>query len=217
MSVFSSDRGYDRARILAGARRAAGRRRHAKAIALYERIQKVEPENIDILRRIAAQRVRAGQNEEAWRDCRTAADRLTEQGFVEQAIGTYRDFAFHQPSDVAVWKAISDLELERGRAPDAVAALLEGRSFFRARRHREDALALLRRARKIDPTHFEANFDLAGTLIRCGAAPRARKILTDLEQHVRGSQLRRLRGRLFRLSPGPGAAWRWLSALVGGR
>lgn len=217
MSWFGRETGYDRARILAGARRAAGSGRHAKAIALYERIREVEPENTDVLRRLAAQRARAGQNEEAWRDCREAAERVAVKGFVDQAIGIYRDFAHHVPREVEVWKAIADLELERDRAPDAIAALLEGRAFFRSSRDLGDALALLRRARRIDPTHFDANFDLAGVLIRGGAGPRARTLLLELERHVSGTQLRRLRGRLLRLSPTPRAAWRWLSALVIGR
>jgi tetratricopeptide (TPR) repeat protein len=217
MSWLPRSRGYDRSRILADARRAGGRGKHAKAIALYEQIQQIEPENTDVLRRLAAQRVRAGQREDALRDCRSAAERLASRGFVEQAIGVYRDFASHVPDEVAVWEALSELELERERRPDAVGVLLEGRRFLRSRRRRQDALSLLRRARKIDPTHFEANFDLAGLLMRCGAPVPARRILVDLERHARGRDLRRLRGRLFRLSPGLGVAARWVSALVRGR
>ncbi len=217
MSWLESRRGYDRARILAGARKAASRGKHAKAIALYERIHEVEPDNNDVLRRLAAQRARAGQRAEAWRDCRNAATRLVEQGFVDQAIGVYRDFASHIPSELAVWEELAELELERKREPDAVAALLEGRTHFRKRQQRQEALSLLRRARRIDRTHFQANFDLAGLLIRMGARQPARGVLVELEAHTRGRELRRLRGRLFRLTPGPRIAWRWLSALVRGR
>lgn len=209
-------RGYDRGRILAEARRAAGRGKFEKAIVLYERIRRVEPENTDVLRRLAALRARAGQRDEAWRDCRTAAERLLETGFLEKAIGVYRDFAKRLPREVAVWEALSDLELARQRRPDAVRVLLEGRRFFRSRRGRPTALSLLRRARRIDATHFEANFDLAAVLARGGARASARRILADLERHARGRDLRRLRGRQLRLSPSPGAAWRWLSALVRG-
>lgn len=216
MAWLDGDKGYDRARILADARRAIARGKHLKAIALYERVQQVEPENTDLLRRLAGQRARAGQREEAWRDCCEAVDRLVKGGFIEQAIGVYRDFAAQIPDETAVWEALAGLELERKRPPDAVEVLLEGRRWFRSRGKRQEALTLLRRARKIDPTHFEANFDLAGLLARCGAPVPARRILQDLERHVRGRNLRRLRGRLFWLSPGPGAAWRWLSALVRG-
>jgi len=214
---FRRERSYDRARILSDARRAARRGATAKAIALYERVRKVEPKNPDILRRLGALRARAGQREEAWRDCAAAADRLVKRGFVEQAIGVYREFAGLLPDEPPVWHAIAGLELERKRRPDAVGALLEGSRNFRSRRRRADALALLQRARQIDPTHFDANFDLAGLLIREGARGTARGILESLVPHARSRRARRrLRRRLFRLSPTPAAAWRWLVALLGG-
>lgn len=216
MSWLATRRGYDRARFLAGARRAVARGNHGKAVAYYERVHRVEPENTDLLRRLASQRARAGQRDEAWRDCHTAAERLLRGGFVEQAIGVYRDFATYLPDELAVWEALSDLEIDRDRRPDAVGVLLEGRQFFRSRSNLRGAITLLRRARRIDPTHFEANFDLAGLFARCGGRLPARRILLELERHVRGRELRRLRGRLFRLSPSPRTAWRWLSALAKG-
>jgi len=216
MPWLGRKKGYDRGRIRADARRAVVRGDHGKAIALYERMREVEPENTDVLRRLAAQRARAGQRAEAWRDCRQAAQRLARKGFVEQAIGVYRDFANHFPDEVAIWEALSDLELARKRRPDAVVVLLEGRRSFRSRRNRQAALSLLRRARKIDPTHFEANFDLAGMLARDGAALPAGRILEELARRAVGRNLRRVRGRQFRLSPSLAAAWRWLCALVRG-
>jgi tetratricopeptide (TPR) repeat protein len=215
-SKKASRKVYDRRRILADARRAVGRGKHAKAIALYERIQQAEPDNTDVLRQLAVQRARAGQRDEAWRDCRSAAERLVERGFLEQAIGVYRDFATHLPGEAAVWGSLSQLELARQRPPDAVGVLLEGRRFFGSRRARREALSLLRQARKIDPTHFEANFDLAGLLKQSGAPVPARRILVELENHARGRDLRRLRARLFWLSPGARTGWHWISALVRG-
>jgi len=216
MSWLADRQGYDRSRVLAAARRAVQRRDHDKAIALYERVARIEPENTDLLRRLAGQRARAGHRDEAWRDCRAVAERLEKAGFMEQAIGVYRDFAAHIPDSTDVWEALSDLELERARKSDAVGVLLEGRHCFRSRKQRQDALVLLRRARKIDPTHFEANFDLAGLVARCGGHLPARRILEELERHAHGRDLRRLRGRLFVLSPGFRSAWRWLCALLRG-
>jgi tetratricopeptide (TPR) repeat protein len=216
MSWFTRQKGYDRARLLDEARRAVRRRDHRKAIALYERVREVEPANGDILRRLAGQRARAGQREEAWRDTCAAAEHLVKRGFVEQAIGVYRDFATCIPRETGVWTALSDLELERGRRPDAVGVLLEGRRFFRSRATRPDALSLLHRARRIDPSHFEANFNLACTLARDGGRAHALRILHELERTANGRNLRRLRARQFRLSPGPGSAWRWLRAWIRG-
>lgn len=217
MSWFRRGQSYDRNRILNDARRAAGRGATAKAIALYERVREVEPHNPDVLRRLAVQRARAGQRAEAWRDCRAAAEGLAKRGFVEKAIGIYREFATHLPDEISVWHALAELELARKRPPDAIDALLNGRRHFRSKRQRTEALSLLRRARQIDPTHFEANFELARLLIREGAPGPARRILEALVPHTRTRrERRRLRGRLFRLSPTPGAAWRWFAACFGG-
>jgi hypothetical protein len=74
----------------------------------------------------------------------------------------------------------------------------------------------MRRARQIDPNHFDAGFELAGLMVLEGAAGPARRLLESLAPHARTRrQRRRLRGRLFRLSPTPVAAWRWLAALLG--
>lgn len=216
MAWFGRERGYDRSRILADARQASRRGATAKAISLYARVQEVEPNNTDLLRRVGVLRARAGQREEAWRDCNAAAERLAKRGFVDQAIGIYREFVSHLPDVLPVWHAIAALELERNRPPDAVGALLEGRRHFRSRRTRADAIGLLRRARQIDPTHFEANFELSGLLIHEKVRGPARRILEELLPHVRSRRdRRRLRARLFRIAPTPAAAGRWLLALLG--
>ncbi len=212
MPWFSGKKKYDRRRIMDAAHRAARRRNHRKAIELYERVRASEPQNTDVLRRLAAQRARAGQREDAWRDCCAAAEDFRKRGFVENAIGTYRDFVSFVPRERGAWFALSELELDRGRRQDAVGVLLEGRGFFGKKAHRQDALSLLHRARRIDPTHFEANLDLAGLLARQGSRPHARRILAELEPRAHGRNRRRLRWRQFRLDPGPRSAWRWISA-----
>lgn len=217
MAWFGRKKGYDRARILADARKAAKRGRHEKAIGLYERVRKKEPDNPDVLRRLSTERALAGQMEEAWRDCRAAAASLSRRGFVDQAIGVYRDFASRVPKQVAVWQALSELELERKREPDAVKVLLQGRKQFRAKAERGEALLLVRRACEIDRTHFDAHFELADLMWRSGAGPRARQILDQLLPVARrGRNRRRLRARQLRMSPTPAAFGRWLVALFGG-
>ena len=76
-----------------------------------------------------------------------------------------------------------------------------------------EAIKLLLRARKLAPTHFEANFDLAGLLARSGARAPAARILAELAARARGSELRRTRRRQLVLSPTPGALWRFLRSL----
>ncbi len=210
------NRTYDRERILKKARRAAKRGSHAKAARLYARIRRAEPGNADVHRRVAAHRIRAGQREEALQDCRAAAEVLARRGFVAQAIGVVREYTSRYPREVDAWRTLSDLEIERGRTPDAVHVLVEASRHFRKRSKREQGVGLLKRARGLDPTHFEAGYLLADLTWRDGDGREARRILRSIEPYARSRrERRRLRARLFRLSPTPAAGWRWLGAALG--
>ena len=214
MGWFGRKRSYDRTRLLGQAMRATQRRRHMRAIALYREILAVDPNDMQVHRKIAPLLARTRQPDDAWESYRRAAEQLSKQGFVDQAIGTYREACTHLPRQHRLWLALADLEVKRGRPVDAVNALIDGSRRLRSRRTQQEALTLLQRARKIQPGAFEPNFELAGLLASAGARDRAKRILEELVPRARGRQLRRLRGRQFVLSPTPAAAWRWLAAAV---
>jgi len=214
MGWFGRKRSYDRTRLLDQAMKATGRRRHKRAIALYREILAVDPNDVLVHRKIAPLLARTRQPADAWESYRRAAEQLSKQGFVEQAIGVYREACVHLPREHRLWLALADLEVTRRRPVDAVNALIEGSRRLRSRRTRGDALTLLQRARKILPTAFEPGYELAGLLASIGARDRAKRILQELVPRASGRQLRQLRWRLFSLSPTPAAAWRWLAAAV---
>jgi len=214
MAWFRRKRSYDRSRLLDRAMRAAGRRRHKSAVALYREILAADPNDLLVHRKIAPLLARTRQPAEAWESYRRAAEQLSKQGFVDQAIGVYREACVHLPREHRLWLALADLEVTRGRPVDAVNALIDGSRRLRSRRTRGDALTLLQRARKIQPAAFEPGYQLAGLLASIGARDRAKRILEELVARATGRQLRQLRWRLFSLSPTPAAAWRWLAAAV---
>lgn len=212
MGWFVRREAYDRSRLLEQAAQARKRGRRKRAIALYQQVLAVEPDDPQIHRRIAPLFAQAKRPTDAWESYQRAATKLADQGFVEQAIGIYREASAFLARERRLWLALADLEVARGRAIDAADALLEGSRHLRTR---QDALALLLRARQIQPSAFEPGFALAGLLVRSGYRERGMRILEELERHARGRQLRRLRGRQLWLSPTPGAAWRWLAAAFG--
>jgi tetratricopeptide (TPR) repeat protein len=214
MGWFGRKRSYDRTRLLDRAMRATGRRRFKRAISLYREILAADPNDVLVHRKIAPLLARTRQPADAWESYRRAAEQLSKQGFVDQAIGVYREACVHLPREHRLWLALADLELSRRRPVDAVNALLDGSRRLRSRRTRGDALTLLQRARKIQPTAFEPGYELAGLLAGIGARDRAKRILEELVPRATGRQLRQLRWRLFSLSPTPAAAWRWLAAAV---
>jgi tetratricopeptide (TPR) repeat protein len=208
---------YDRNRLLAEAARARTNGKSKKALALFETVLQHEPANADLHRRVAPLRADAQRMSDAWASYRIAVASLVKAGFVDQAVGVLREAAGNLGRERAVWEQLADAEAQRGRPIDAHKALLEGRARFRSRRDRAEAIRLLLAARKLAPTDFEANFDLAGLLGRTGARAPAARILAELASRARGSELRRTRRRQLVLSPTPGALWRFVRSLAGRR
>ena len=214
MALFGTT-AYDRTRILSAAVKARRRGRRKKAIELYRRVLDVEPENVDLLRKVAALHAESGQSDEAWGAYRRAVDGIAAKGFLERSIGVLREAAAYLPRQIEVWQRLADLELQRSRPADAHRVLLEGRRHFRAGRDIREAILLLLRARRIVPGHFDTDYDLARLFARAGARPRAQTILEQLVPHSTRRQLRKLRARQFAISPSPASGWRWLRALFG--
>jgi tetratricopeptide (TPR) repeat protein len=207
---------YDRSRLLAEAVRARKKGRREKAIALYREVLAVEPENDDLHRRIAPLLAETKQPDAAWESYQRAVDGLAKKGFLGHAVGVLREASVLLPKQVALWEALSDLELKRRGAADAAEVLLEAQRHFRSRRERDRAISLLLRAQRLVPRSFAVNFELAKVFAKAGAPKRARGILNELASRSRGRQLRRVRGKQLRMSPTPFAAWRWLRAAVAG-
>ncbi len=214
MGWFARKSNYDRTRLLSQAMRATQRHRHKRAIALYRKILAVDPTDTQIHRKIAPLLAQTRQPDDAWESYRRAAEQLSKQGFVDQAIGTYREASTHLARQHRLWLALADLEVKRGRPVDAANALVDGSRRLRSRRTRQEAVTLLQQARKLQPGAFEPSYELAGVLASVGARDRAKRILQELVARAHGRQLRKVRGRQFFLSPTPAAAWRWLATAV---
>ena len=215
MAFFQA--GYDRDRILADAARARRRGRRRKALELYGRVLAAEPGNRELARRVAPLLAEAKRPEEAWQAWRRAAEDLARRGFVDQAIGVYREAKRYLPEEPLLWCALADLEVARGREPDAFGTLLEGCGRLRGRRHRATAIRLLEHGRRISRRHFETSFELARLLAKEGESERAARLLDELATWTTGRELRRVRLRQLRHAPTPAALWRWLRALAGWR
>ena len=214
--VFGRARRYDRKRSLERASRARARGRTRKAISHYREVLAQEPHDAEVHRKVAPLLAAGGDPEESWLSYRFAVRHLQRAGFLAQASGVLREAAASLPS-AEVWEELAQVESDRGRPADAHAALLEGRRRFRGRSERPHAIRLLLAARRLQPHHFEANFDLAGLLAREGARPQAEQILERLTPRASGRGLRRIRARQLRLAPSPRRLWRWLRACCGRR
>lgn len=214
MALLTRRTVYDRARILDAAARARARKKRSRAIALYREVLFVEPRNSELHAKLAPLLAETGQDFDAWQSFRSVARASLREGHAEKALAVYREAAHHLPQEVQAWEAAARLLHKAGRRSDAIETLLEASRKFRAHRRRPQAVHLLRRARELDAWHFEVVRDLAKLLAASRQRTEALRLLEGLADHTVGTRLRQVRAAQFRLSPGPGAFWRWLRQAV---
>lgn len=201
---------YDRRKILEKARVAARKGKRRKAIALYQRILEVEPDDVEIHRRLAPLFARARRVDEALESFDKAVVGLVRHGMEDKAIGVCREVLEFYPKRPEVWEALARLELERKREADALEALRNGRRYCRRKAQRPDAIRLLRLAHEIADDDVAIAADLALLLRHSGRRPEALRLLGALAGRIPPSRLRRVRWAEFRVAP---STARWLAWL----
>ena len=112
--------------------------------------------------------------------------------------------------------------MKLGREDAAFETLLDGRTHFRHPRSRAQAVALLARARAIEPWDPEIVLDLAKLYARGDQTEAALDLLAAVAQRVHGPTLRRVRAQQWRITLSMRYALLWCRALwsdegVGGR
>lgn len=213
---FKRKSSYSRASIMEGAGKAAAKGRLKKAIAGYRRVIEVDPNDFDAHSRVAPLLARAGDIDGSWTSFRTIGETYRMRGFPAKAAGVYVQAARYMPKKSEVWENISALHLERGLKADAIEALIAGHRHFKGRA-RDIAIRLLEKAWGIEPWRYDVTRRLSKLLGKSGRKDEALKLLYGLAGRTRGGNLRRVRGQVFRLSPGLTPAWLWLRAAIKGR
>ena len=213
MSLFTRKRIYDRRRILEAAAKARACNQRNKAIAHYRWVLAVERHNPELHARLAPLLAETGQYFDAWQSFRATAQAALREGRDERAIAVYREAARMLPQEIQAWQNLARALVKRGEERDAVDALLEGSTRFRSTYVRAHAIHLLRRARTIDPWHYEVVLRLSRHLAHSGQRDEAHILLEGLATRVSGTRLRRVRGVQFRLDGSVQAAWRLLQSV----
>ena len=198
---------------LAEANRARHRRQDRRAIALYRRILLEDPRCVEAALRVAPLLASQGESFEAWQLYRMAATELHRVRRVDACLAALRDACRCVPHEYDAWRLRAELEQKLGREEDAYDTLLEGGQRFDRPHTAMQAIALLTRARAIDPRDPEVALDLARLYVRTGMSETALTLLAAIAPCVRGRVLRRVRGLQWRITLSFYHAWRWLAAL----
>jgi len=142
---------YDRKQLIAEAHRARNHGRDRQAIALYRRILIEEPRNTEVALRAAPLLAYRGATFEAWQLFRTTVTELMRNRRAEAGLSVLSEACRCVPHEYEAWRRRARLELKLGREETAYQTLLEGRQHFRTPQTRAQAIALLTRARAIEP------------------------------------------------------------------
>jgi tetratricopeptide (TPR) repeat protein len=199
--------------LLADANRARHRRQDRRAIGLYRRILLEDPRHLEAALRVAPLLAGQGEAFEAWQLYRMAASELHRARRMDACLAVLRDACRCVPHEYDVWRLRAELEQKLGREMDAYDTLLEGAQHFDRPHTAMQAIALLTRARAIEPRDPEVAIDLARFYVRTGMIESALALLAALAPCVQGRVLRRVRGLQWRVTLSFYHAWRWLAAL----
>jgi tetratricopeptide (TPR) repeat protein len=212
-----ADARVDREVILEQASRARSRRQWRRAIALYRQVLAVEPNSVEIHERLAPLLAATRQEFDAWNSYRAVAHAALREGREDRAIAVFREAAHALPQEIQAWQGLARLLVRQSEPDAAIEVLLEGNRQFRTPFLRPQAIHLLRRARAIDPWHFETVLELALHLGRIDQEVEASMLLEGLAERCQDRQLRRVRAAALSVAPGARSLLRWLQSWRGRR
>lgn len=186
--------------LLTEAHRARNKGRNRVAIRLYKRILIENPQNLEVALRVAPMLAMAGETFEAWQLYRRAAlDYARERQFAE-CLAVYREACRFVPFEFDAWRLCAELQLKMNRPEGAFETLVDGRMHFGGPHSVAQAIALLSRARTIEPWDDDLLLDLAGLYTKNDQPDVALELLGALACRVEGRALRRVRFLQWRLT-----------------
>ncbi len=213
---FKRQKPYSRTEILEAAGKAQSKGRLKKAIAKYQILLKVDPEDHEAHSKIAPLLARKRKFSESWQSFKAAGEGYNNLGFSDKAMSVYMQATSYMPRKIGTWEALVELQLDLRLRADAFETLVNGQRHFRHCNNREKAISLLRKAWEIEPWHFEITFCLAYNLAKTDRRDEALNLLNGLAEREQGNNLRRILGAQLRIVPSPTSAWRWLCISLAG-
>jgi tetratricopeptide (TPR) repeat protein len=199
--------------LLTAAHRARKRGREREAIRLYKRILIEYPRNLAVTLRVAPMLALAGEEFEAWQLYRRAAHEYARKRQYNECLSIYREACRFVPHEFEAWRLCAELQARLGQPEGAFETLVEGRMHFGAPHSRAQAIALLARAREIEPWDDALLLDLAQLYVGDDQPDMALELLAMLSCRVEGATLRRVRWMQLRATRSPRYLMLWIRAL----
>lgn len=197
------------------ANRARNTGKHREAIRLYRTLLVENPNHREAALRLAPMLAVDGEFFESWQLYRRVAlEHARDKQFFE-CLAVYREACRYVSGEFEAWRLCADLLVKLKRHDEAFEALLDGRTHFTHTRHRAQAIALLTRAREIEPWDGFVLLDLARLYAAQGQTELALELLANLAPRVAGRDLRRVRWHQLTLTLSARHFFLWLKSFFG--
>jgi len=168
-----------------------------KAIAIYKKINKLDPSKLDVYARLADLYAKQGLAMEAKSQYQVLADYYLKHGDPANAVLIYRKISELDPNSINVHVKLADLYVQVGKTAEALKEYDRVGRMLLKRAMLDEAVQVFRKALKIDPRNTELVDSLVTALLEAKDFENARQIVeTALEGNRDHPKLLAMLGRI---------------------
>jgi len=151
-----------------------------KAIAIYNKISRIQPDSIDVSEKLAELHKIKGSLSEARGHYTTLAEHYQKQGRRLEALAMYKQIAMLDPNNPAVCLSLADSYLRENQKDDAVEAFAEAGARFSRQGKHEEAIKALMKGFDIKATDLRILNGLVKSQTSLGRAAKAVSLLEEI-------------------------------------
>ncbi len=154
-----------------------------RAIAMYKKVSKIDPGQIQALTRLADLYLRQGLNSDARTHYLQVADSLIKKGELENAIAIYQRILEVDPENPAIDVRIAEVFQRVGKKENAISSLLSAGLKSRRKGNLEESAGYLKKAVDLDENDVQALLTYSGVLSDLGRSSEALSNLARIPLH----------------------------------
>ncbi|MCD4751412.1 MAG: tetratricopeptide repeat protein [Thermoanaerobaculales bacterium] len=163
----------NRDKILKGAEKLVQKGKIEQAIREYEKLLKLNPNDVNTINRVGDLYNRIGQTDRAVELYERIADAFAADGFANKAIAIYKKINRLVPDRVEIFERLADLYIQQGLIFEAQNQYQDLADWFVKNEDFESGIKTLRKLVQIDADNHMAHLRLADLLFRLGASDEA--------------------------------------------
>jgi tetratricopeptide (TPR) repeat protein len=168
-----------------------------KAIAIYKKINKLDPSKLDIYAKLADLYAKQGLAMEAKSQYQVLADYYLKHGDPANALSIYKKISELDPNSINVHVKLADLYSQNNRTADALKEYDRVGRMLLKRGMLDEAVQVFKKALKIDASNIELVESLVTALLEAKDFDNAAQIVgTSLESNASNARLLALNGRI---------------------